>query len=1596
MNAAWVNNYLRQNSFKAYGKFLRALLLSAAPVFLFAHFLPFQPYEICTPGPHSGAIASNQRWCQEDNPHLVTFDVQVNSNVSLTIDPGVVVRFQAGRGMSVLGSLVAVGASGQVIYFTSDQVTHTPGYWSGLQFSSSSTVQMVYVDVGYGGAGAWGMLDVFTSNLTLENASIHDGTAVAGAIRLNNAGLTPTIRNTAIQSNANHAIHQMTPDMAPVFDNLTFSGNGEDGVFLSSGAFNRNVTLDGRELGGKPFFSNGALSVNNGYTLSLSPGTTLQIGNSGGDLTVNSGATLSAVGTLTEPISITSSAPGTTFSRIFFGTNSTAILDYCDISRAAGSAGAIGIASSNIIINHSSIHNNSPTSGAIFIGYIGASGLTPTIQNTTISNNTGYAIFHYSFDIAPVYRNLVFSNNGTDAVFLDAGDFNRNITLDSRELGGKPYITGGSIGVNSGFTLTLNPGTELRFPQAGGGGSGLNVRSGAALMAQGTPAQAIIITSTGEAARYSTHMFSPGSTATLTYCDISRGAGSAGVINIQSSSVTIDHCTIHDNQPASAAIFLNAAGISPTIQNTTFQNNSSYAIYQNTPDMAPIYLNLSASGNGTDDIAINGGQLTTGRTWTIGQSTLPAEILSTINVNSAAFLSLDPGTVLLFPPNTSNGMEVYGSLYALGTTSKPVTFTGAAKTPGCWRGVNLQNTSSAILDNIEVSYGGGSLQYSLGIASSKVTLQNSKIFGSVGEGIRVFNNARPILNYNQISGNAVFGYRNTTSNTVVDATNNWWGDPSGPYHAVLNPTGLGNPVSDGVSFSPWLQSPGQIGGLPVGKVYVDLVSQTRASPGQPVTQAIWYANLSITPVENAVLVLSLPNTAVYKSSSAGGIFWPSRNQVFWKLGTLNPGDSGAVAVQVNFKWGIPDRTLEASMAVMLGNGLENGQLSPADYLNFQPYTVNSRKTLSESQFKSVLPQQPDLNLLYNQALVGGYYKGAFNQQTMSNGDVFSQALMLKPDLSEILLVTGSSNGALSYAIGRTMIILKTPTGDSITYDLQSNYILTSGGSIALNGPLQFTSTDKVNCLINCLILETGTSLLLEFAPILGKIGTISDCEAFLADPTNSESLASCAAGIQSSIPLVGTIVSAVNCYNRSLANPDYCKCTDSLWEGTTMPVTGTEACKKTPCVNGVFATYDMSVYACPTCTKCMGGSGGSNSPWDHCKPTGATPPSPCQSINTAVLPAPFTPGGQADDIFDGMKICMVIPRDPNAKFGRDGNLVPGQEVTYTITYENEGDGRAYGVYVSDVLDENLDESTLELGSNALYIPSLRKIIWTIGELGPKGDPDSKGEVLFTIHLKEGIPGGTPVFNRAIVYFPSAPEITPTNAVVNYVQGVTALPQALETSYMTPVGVTLQGVDVGGAALIYSVIQTPLFGKLTGTPPNLTYTPDANQTGQDKFTYTASNGSSASEPAEVLIVIQAAANDATPPKIQWTQPANNATAVPYRAKPAISGTTDPLFAPFIGIQFSEALDQTTLTTASLSLKDSSDHLMDFSIYYNQLADQLVLYSSEPFSDGKTYNVTLKGTITDLNHNPLGADYNFHFVTGKAVDMTYIFLPLVKNQ
>jgi len=70
----------------------------------------------------------------------------------------------------------------------------------------------------------------------------------------------------------------------------------------------------------------------------------------------------------------------------------------------------------------------------------------------------------------------------------------------------------------------------------------------------------------------------------------------------------------------------------------------------------------------------------------------------------------------------------------------------------------------------------------------------------------------------------------------------------------------------------------------------------------------------------------------------------------------------------------------------------------------------------------------------------------------------------------------------------------------------------------------------------------------------------------------------------------------------------------------------------------------------------------------------------------------------------------------------------------------------------------------------------------------------------------------------------------------------------------PTPVTLAGIDPDGDLLTYSIVTKPSNGTLSGTEPNLSYTPNPNSNGLDAFTFKVSDGKTSSIPATVSLVI----------------------------------------------------------------------------------------------------------------------------------------------
>ncbi len=209
-------------------------------------------------------------------------------------------------------------------------------------------------------------------------------------------------------------------------------------------------------------------------------------------------------------------------------------------------------------------------------------------------------------------------------------------------------------------------------------------------------------------------------------------------------------------------------------------------------------------------------------------------IVDEVAVTNFSTLTIQAGVVVKFLKPTSS-LTVNGEnfLRVNGTESNKVYFTsikddlvggdasgdGDATTPlpRDWAGLIFRSSSDVVLSGAEVRYPATGILNMGGV----MQITNSVITHGGESGITQINGQTTITNTeishhpygivqsvgdmhisnSDIKDNASFGiYR---SAGVMIAQNNFWGDASGPFHST-NDTGLGNAVSDGVVFDPWL------------------------------------------------------------------------------------------------------------------------------------------------------------------------------------------------------------------------------------------------------------------------------------------------------------------------------------------------------------------------------------------------------------------------------------------------------------------------------------------------------------------------------------------------------------------------------------------------------------------------------------------------------------------------------------------------------------------------------------------------------------------------------------------------------------------------
>jgi len=234
--------------------------------------------------------------------------------------------------------------------------------------------------------------------------------------------------------------------------------------------------------------------------------------------------------------------------------------------------------------------------------------------------------------------------------------------------------------------------------------------------------------------------------------------------------------------------------------------------------------------------------------------------------------------------------------------------------------------------------------------------------------------------------------------------------------------------------------------------------------------------------------------------------------------------------------------------------------------------------------------------------------------------------------------------------------------------------------------------------------------------------------------------------------------------------------------------------------------------------------------------------SPAFALSTAVTDVPITAGSTVtvpvtlvaeDGLF--FKNVWLSADLSGAPLGVSGGFAPNLDQIFEVNTVNSERSFEF------VVDASVPAGT-----------------YPISITGYNGEKDEKLAFNLVVSAASiGVPNTVPVANETVVDVPGA-----TKPVV------------------------LGGSDADGDSLTFTIVTQPANGSLSGTAPNLTYTPDAGFVGTDSFTYTVNDGTVDSAAATVTINV-------TETVVPNTAPIANETVVdvPGATKPVVLGGSD---------------------------------------------------------------------------------------------------------
>jgi hypothetical protein len=731
----------------------------------------------------SSNITSSTTWTQSGSPYIIGGNVQIGGTggVTLSIDPGVVVKFNSNYSLLVGGASSSIysgalrvnGTADEPVLFTANTDIPSPGFWGSIKYQNYAMDDqciMDYAVIEYGG-NTGGLIYLNTANATFNNCtfrySLHPG------IFPNGGEDYATVNNCCFTGIQTYPLVTYPKWIHSINGNNTFEDNSIQEIKVLSGNVgitqtwrNQAIPYNGHRRGlghsitqtwrnqAIPYHITGNIDCYGASyvaaILSIESGTVIEF-DAGTYLRIASNASATQPGGL--------NAGGVTFR----GENTTAgYWQGITIQRFADSA---NVSLSNCIIRDGGATTNSNLK---FSNY--TSG---TVYGCTIANSSGYGIYCMDNAYANVSETTFSACNipvflyANYAGYLGAGNEYTTNTDNRIELAvdivtdtqtwinqGIPYLITGDVtvqaaGVPETTVLTIETGTVLDIdpgiqfvignassatysgglmadyvtfrvnPSIGGYWNGIRLARFA------IPSLCVFnhtIFASAGSTQAGNVVVDSYSGASFNYCTFSGGNNKGLYIN-DYAEVYVNNCAFNQNNTpvSTAGNFYKNMGTG----NTYYQNTNQYIeVREDVIETSATWRNQGVTIRSTGNITVQ------------SQG-------SGLNTR----LTIQYGTIIEFPVgaymligNPSN-TNFRGSLEATG-----VFFKSSTSGPGNWIGIIFEvNSYQSTLSGCIITDAGRSNNRSIYCNAVNPIITGCSIYGGQGTGIYCTDNARPLI-----------------------------------------------------------------------------------------------------------------------------------------------------------------------------------------------------------------------------------------------------------------------------------------------------------------------------------------------------------------------------------------------------------------------------------------------------------------------------------------------------------------------------------------------------------------------------------------------------------------------------------------------------------------------------------------------------------------------------------------------------------------------------------------------------------------------------------------------------------------------------------